>query len=128
MSLVMEAVFGGFGRWVLGAQKEQDRERRAEEEMRRIMDSIDEDERQRKEEEAYQRQIAREKIAEAEALEAMEERGRAMARAFEDEMNRVVEDISGKIQGSMTGITQAGGDMSGVIEVLNRIDRKTERR
>lgn len=64
------------------------------------------------------------KIAEQAAMEA----GRKAAKAFEDAINSAFESIKDSIQNGAFGITSAGGDMSAVLSVLNRIDRKTEKR
>lgn len=107
--------------------KEAADEKRAAENYARLMEEVAEDERIRKEEEAYNRQLQREREAEADALERHRERGREMAKAFADELDKQLESITSKIQGGTFGVSAASGDMSGVVSALERIERKVPR-
>lgn len=92
-----------------------------------LMEKVAQDEAQRKREEDDAEQLRREKNAEAEALEAARERGREMAKAFAEEFERRMQNISEKINGGQFGIGSFSGGMGQLNEVLGQISRNTSR-
>ena len=107
--------------------KEAEAQRRAEQTYARLMDEIAEDERIKKEEEAYNRQLQREREAEADALEKYQQRGREMAKAFAAELDKQMKTITSNIQSGIFGANNVGGgDVSQVVDALGRIERKIQ--
>lgn len=112
-------------------QQEDDYRKYQEEESaaraRQIAEQQAYDEEERRKEIADARRAAEERNAEAEALERFRERGREMAKAFADELESRLDDISDKINGGVLGISNVSGSLSQLNDTMGLVARNTSR-